>query len=304
MKIRKIFISLLLIFSFTLAGCDFFDLSDDEEVIEKEVITDFTGMTEEKVIMHAGGAMGGKNYLNIQEAVQYHYIRGSKFFEVDLRFSKDNKLVGIHEYEYVPENLTYQEYIDRGVKVGSTTYKIITYEFLISAMQEYPDLYFVIDTKETDEIAVYDFLIREFKKVDETLLNRVIPQIYYRSHYYALEQLFQFPQYIYTLYKTEDNAAQILSFLEQTPRVTTITMNYLDLSTPVGSFKRDFYNKTFTNNVVDMGKKLYFHTIDLNVSDILLSYSRSSIKKIFEEYRNTGIYTDNVNVAIMKDILK
>ncbi len=51
------------------------------------------------MIAHAGGSINEKLYTNSIEALDQSYMRGVKYFELDLKMTSDNKVVAVHDWE-------------------------------------------------------------------------------------------------------------------------------------------------------------------------------------------------------------
>jgi glycerophosphoryl diester phosphodiesterase len=86
-------------------------------------------------------------------------------------------------------------------------YNALSWEEIIELMQEYPDLYFVTDTKEKDEEQVrktFSYLVSTTKKVDSKLLDRIIPQIYDQPMLSYIKSYHDFKEVIFTLYHYTD----------------------------------------------------------------------------------------------------
>ena len=52
----------------------------------------------DQIISHAGGSIEGYSYTNSLESLDYNYSKGSRLFEIDVRKTKDNQFVGVHEW--------------------------------------------------------------------------------------------------------------------------------------------------------------------------------------------------------------
>lgn len=52
----------------------------------------------DQIISHAGGAIKGFIYTNSLQSLDYNYSKGSRFFEIDIRRTKDNHYVGVHDW--------------------------------------------------------------------------------------------------------------------------------------------------------------------------------------------------------------
>ena len=133
------------------------------------------------VVAHAGGGMtvDGKTrkYLNVVEGVEHHYAHGTRMFEIDFAFSKENELVGTHRYEYLKgfsnkNRIGIEEYKN---KLILDKFHGLTSERLFELMQKYPDAKFIIDTKENEPFLVYEKLIGDANAYGINLKESVIP---------------------------------------------------------------------------------------------------------------------------------
>lgn len=106
-------------------------------------------------IAHALGGIEGFCYLNVIEAIDYHYNHGCRVFEVDLEYTMDKKLVLAHgcwrkiDYQrlgiaYNSESPvpTYDEFMSWEVQ---GKYKTADFTDLVNAMKKYKDIFVVLD---------------------------------------------------------------------------------------------------------------------------------------------------------------
>ncbi|WP_160724854.1 phosphatidylinositol-specific phospholipase C/glycerophosphodiester phosphodiesterase family protein [Bacillus sp. USDA818B3_A] len=186
-----------------------------EKTAEKSVLADLPP------VIHGLGWIDGYYVTNSFEAFKYNYKRGFRVFEVDLNMTSDNYLVARHDW-----TLVHYGWLGQNVPAGTMDedpltfdqvmslkihgqYHPVSWKQLLKLMRKYPDIYFVTDTKETDEEAIrktFSYLVRETKKVDPKLLDRIIPQIYSQPMLSYINSYHRFKYIIYTLYKhTNDN---------------------------------------------------------------------------------------------------
>lgn len=286
MKLKKI-ISLLLISIMIVSGCSVNKPQETEEFVTYEMDSIYR-----RVIAHAMGGMGGKTYLNCYECFHYHYTRGMKYFEIDFRFSTDNKLIGTHMFEYMDGNMTYQEYKDFRIEVGRDLYRGFVVADMIELLTNYNDIYFVIDTKEDAKASVIEAIVNEFKTTKkERYLKRIVPYVYKISQYAEFEALYSFDEYIFTAYQnftnvigvTPDTEDEIIDFLKVTPKVTGVCAKY-DLQTITG------YDQEYLDRVREAGKLLYLFTVD----------TESRYNKAINTYGATGVITNIINIAMLR----
>lgn len=227
-----------------------------------------TPNTDYEIIMHAGGGdlENELTYLNSIDMFEYYYNQGIRYFEYDFMYSSDNLLIGIHKWEdYFDNIITYEEYnnfLFNGLYKGITIYDIET------LLSNYDDIYIILDTKETDVIDVYEDIL---DLVSPQYISRIIPQIYNCSMYYELENIYDFDNYIFTLYKTLESNKTILNFIKDKEDIKVVTISTVRFVTPY-----------FINKVKDYGKEVYIHTI--NDFYLLKFYQELGIEAFYSDY--------------------
>lgn len=144
-------------------------------------------VTNQKYIMHAGGAIDGHNYTNSYETLKAHYDAGNRIFEIDINMTNDNHLVLLHgwaenDYKY-KLGIAYNE--DHPVLDYETfkeqklfgQYQTMGFEDLIAFMKENPYSYFILNLKgDTRDNNCYEAFkdIAELANYDGTILNRLV----------------------------------------------------------------------------------------------------------------------------------
>ena len=160
-------------------------------------------------IAHAGGIIDGHDYTNSLEAILTNYSKGQRVFEIDFARTIDNQLVCTHDWDpALLEDGTSDEEIS-SQKFMSTLirgeYTPLSLEELGRLMEQYPDIWVVTDTKNsTVESVQQDFeVLLETMKAHgmESVLDRMIVQIYNEEMYHTVYRIYPFKSWIYTLYK-------------------------------------------------------------------------------------------------------
>jgi glycerophosphoryl diester phosphodiesterase len=167
-------------------------------------------------VVHGLGYIEGHYITNSREALLLNYERGFRVFEVDLNMTSDNRLIARHDWfpelylflgqGFLPVRGPIPFNIVMSLKIHGK-YNALSWEEIIELMQEYPDLYFVTDTKEKDEEQVrktFSYLVSTTKKVDSKLLDRIIPQIYDQPMLSYIKSYHDFKEVIFTLYHYTD----------------------------------------------------------------------------------------------------
>lgn len=244
--------------------------------------------TAHPLIAHAMGAIDGTDLTNSREAFETNYARGFRVFETDLMLTKDRKaLVARHDWEKklferfgqdqfisVPSNwnpISLEEFIQLPIL---NRYSSMTYKDLLELMVKYPDIYFVLDTKFTDEPTIrtqFRLIVDEASEVDARLLNRIIPQLYNRQMLGTIESIHKFPSYIYTLYLSKDTNDEVVDFVKAHPRIRAVAM-------PGYRAK-----KSFVQSLKQAGAVTFVHTI--NDMKALKQYEEAGVR---------GVYTDSI----------
>lgn len=230
--------------------------------------------TNNKYLGHALYGIDGNDYTNSMESLEYGYSKGIRVMEVDLLYTKDNHIVANHfwEFDYV---LDYNIFMSEKIK---NRYSPIDLEILIDYMIKYDDLYFVIDTKEDsysdNYLNIYKELIDYCKKIDESLLDRIIVQLYSFEMYYDIEEIYSFDNYIFTIYKfTDFNILKISNFC---------VYNDIDvIAVPEWSIEDGNIKGNYVKFMKNKGLYVYAYTV--NDKDVMERYFNMGID---------GIYTD------------
>lgn len=167
------------------------------------------------LIAHAGGSIEHDDteylYSNSEEAFIKSCEMKLPYIEVDFVFSSDGELIGVHKWEalyfgkgYGDQNrMSYEEYKNHklaGIFTG------LTFDGMIALMRKYPDVAVVLDTKDTDYDAFFDYIAKKLNAQPDctALTERIVPQLYDLEMYATAETHLAFPLYILTLYKYEN----------------------------------------------------------------------------------------------------
>ena len=219
------------------------------------------------LVSHAlGGVIYGEDeeerdsYTNSLEGFTQSYERGLRIFEVDLDYTSDGQLVGVHDWEKQYAPYYGDELPDHGTFMSSPVmgkYTPVDLELLLDLMERYPDIMLMLDTKYgTDEDAISDFQrfvgdvvsVAQERENGDALLDRMIIQLYYPGQYEAVQEVYPFENCLFTLYKLDSYAPYevLLECLENRIPVVTMPYKYADFAS------------TFT----DKGITVLVHTLD------------------------------------------
>ena len=236
---------------------------------------DFTNKT---FILHASGQVdvNGKkyDYTNTIDNFIDCYNSGFRYFEYDFILSTDGKLIGAHDYRYMPE------FVNTGIDYNSyCNYLIlgklhgVTVERLIEVLSLKEDAYIILDIKEEATISVINALVEELNDYGHTeLIKNFIPQLYSYEMYQVLENNYSFEKYIYTNYVSNYSINQIKSYFENEDKVFAITLWH-------------YYSKYDILDLIQENFEVYLHTIN----------TPNKIQEAFNKGA-TGVYTDNINI--------
>ncbi|MBL7053842.1 sulfatase-like hydrolase/transferase [Patescibacteria group bacterium] len=224
-----------------------------------------------KMIAHAGGGINKSTYTNSFDALDSNMAKGFSYFEIDFVFTKDNKLVCLHDWESsfedtfgfkTEEKLTLNEF----KKLASTKamFHNCTLLELASWMEKHPDAYLVTDIEgdNVEALKMISTIIPDYEK-------RVIPQIYSPANFSKIKEM-GYDQVIWTLYRYGGTNKNVLDVIRRFYGSFAITM-------PVDRAKTDLPLKLKEREI-----PTYVHTI--NLMDEKINFTKN--------YHVTEIYTD------------
>ena len=236
------------------------------------------------LIAHALGEYEGKIETNSKEAFISSWENGYRVMEADFVYTSDNTLVVRHDFDTggsyyrleikpkgnpVMDTKTFQ---DTKIVYEQTP---LTAGELLRLMDEYKDVYLVTDTKNTDKQTVQR-QFRDLKRLAENLgepeiLNRIIPQIYSQEMLGWIKEVYDFPQWIYTLYQQKDVDYEATAKFCAENNVGVVTMA-TSRATPAA-----------VKTLKDKGIQVYVHTINryMQMSELLAMGV-------------SGVYTDRI----------
>lgn len=247
---------------------------DEMPVVEaKSVLRPSSGIKNNQIIAHAFGGIKKASGTNSREAFIENYEKGIRFFEVDLSLTADGAVVAFHDGN--------ESNIGLNKKISQTTleefkqhkflgeYTLLDFQGILDLMKEYPDSYIITDTK-GDLHSILSQVVSLTKNFYPEALNRIIPQIYQERDIQTVNNIFDFKDLIYTLYRTNANDDDVLRFVTNNgSKITGVTM---------------WWDKRFNENIKDQLQALdigvFVHTLN-NDEDI-----KKFIKK------GVGVYTD------------
>ncbi len=190
-----------------------------------------------RTIAHALGGMDGKDYLNSREGFLFMYEQGVRLFELDLSRTSDGVWVCRHNWNDPmgqwdgngKKVLTEKEF--RQSKIYGK-YTPMTFEDLLKLLDEYPDAFVMIDSKQYS-VRNYQRTLEDYAQYREIsikagiehTLRQIIPEIYNSAMYPGTALLYKFPAYIYSLWQgyTTEELNDIAEFC-QTNKIMAVTI--------------------------------------------------------------------------------
>ncbi len=221
---------------------------------------DYSWVKENRYIAHALGGIEGNAYTNSREALERSYERGLRVMETDMSLSSDGKLILLHSTD--PSSLSSlglplswkrqapseKEFLNTKIL---NRYHTMNFEEMAKYMKDHKDVYLVIDLKNNEIKEVekcYKELVKIAKKVDRSILDRLIPQIYYEEMYKPVMNIYNFKSMIFTTYRMEELEVNKIVDFSYEHGIKIVAAN---------KFK---FSKDLTNKLVDRGISLYMFT--------------------------------------------
>jgi glycerophosphoryl diester phosphodiesterase len=223
-------------------------------------------------VAHAGGGIGGDTYTNSYEALDSNIENEFVYFEIDFSFTKDGKLVCLHDWKRsfkrafgfeTDKKVTLTEF-EKLVQEKSIKYTNCTLEGLALWMLDNPGAFIVTDVKEAN--------VKALNMIRKTLPDakvRVIPQIYNPSNFEFVKDA-EFQQVIWTLYRYGGSNDEVLGWVKKFQGPLAITM-------PEGRAGSELPKELQKLNI-----PTYVHTI--NSIKKLEKYSANGITEIYTDF--------------------
>ena len=150
------------------------------------------------------------DYTNCKEAFLLNYEKGYRIFEVDFRETSDGVLVARHDWRkndwdaYTKKNIPTAEEFLSSPLYG--TYTALSFTDVLKLAKEYPDVYFITDTKQADLTSAEETMAKMAETARELgltdiLQKQFIIQIYNEQMYTAAKQWVNPDNFIYTVYQ-------------------------------------------------------------------------------------------------------
>lgn len=166
-------------------------------------------------IAHAGGGYHGLSYTNSLEALEHHYRRGVRWFEMDFSRDAHGTWWAVHEWSEVRGRLGIPLDRDgRGLperQPPQAPFRLLSIEGALQWLGEHPDAHLVTDTKDENRA-----LLHRLGSAPAGLRPRIHPQVYWISEYPAA-RAGEFGAPIFTTYRTRYTWWVIARFARRHP---------------------------------------------------------------------------------------
>ena len=165
------------------------------------------------IITHALGGLDGYTYLNSRESFINYYDKGCRFFEVDLSQTSDGVWVCRHNWKEPmgqwegdkKKVLSAEEFLNTPI-YGK--YTPMSFEDLLTLLDEYPDAFVTIDSKQYS-VRNYQRTLEDYAQYREIAINaglehtlgQIIPELYNSAMYSGTTLVYKFPAYLYSLWQ-------------------------------------------------------------------------------------------------------
>lgn len=238
-----IFIGLLLIFKFSdeilqLKMDLYYRLQINRQSVDSNIdFSNYPAFTADEsswtknvnLIYHAGGGIDGLDYTNSKEALENTLATGNRYIEIDFAYTSDQELVCMHYWkeQWTSEDAPSLQEFTNGQIFGK--YTPMTASDLITYMEKYPDLYVIVDTKESDHLGVIKDLI-QLSAYDTSITDRFIIQLYEAGEKAEIIQLYPFSDnnFLFTAYKLGSRFPNKIMNICYEENISVVTVPYGD----------------------------------------------------------------------------
>ncbi|MBL4659990.1 MAG: hypothetical protein JKY19_06520 [Alcanivoracaceae bacterium] len=222
------------------------------------------------MIAHAGGGIDGKNYSNSLEAINLNYSKGFRYFEIDFSWTKDEKLVCIHDWQKQFKKVfayktrhplsaeQFQSLLDKTAGLHPCTLTTLG-EWL----EKHEDAKIITDIK-SENIKALGTIIKLYPH----LSRQFIPQFYQPYEYKILKSM-GFKQLIWILYQYQGAHASVVIHAQ-------------DMKLFAISMKASQAKKAFAQQLIKDKNNVFVYTIN----------KQKKLNKLVKKYHVSGIYTD------------
>lgn len=190
---------------------------------------------------------------NSNEDFLYYFGKGQRVFEVDFQFTSDGVLVGKNNFDKeIP--VSYEV-----LQNNTMDFTIVSFEEICQLLLNYKDMYIVTNIKDTNSIAVdriFQYMVSCAKKYDESILDRIIIQVYNEEMYSQIMEIYPFKSVIYNLSQKTIDDKKVLQFIKSTGiKVVTINENQISDGLIKKLYDLDCYVYVDSVDEIDLVKK-------------------------------------------------
>ena len=201
-------------------------------------------------VIHAGGSMDNKTYLNSQEGFINSIEKDQKYIELDFLYTLDKQTICSHFFEYISgfgmkNRPTLQDF--QNCKILNK-YNGITFDWLIDQLKCYQDVTIIFDTKEEDSFALLKDMMDYSLKKNFDISTRFIIQVYSLENYLKISENLNFKRFWFTNYKSCYSPLKIKSIFSKFKNIETIVLHYSDWW-------------VLYQTGINLGKKIAVHTL-------------------------------------------
>lgn len=232
-------------------------------------------------IAHGFGGVQGHTATNSKEALEQSYAAGCRIFECDFTLLGD-EIALLHDegsgqkFTGLETGYSYDDFMRANIYDTLTP---ISLDEVLIFLSEHPDMYLITDSKyshEPENAYVFSSLVRRAKRVDEAILDRMIPQIYNRDMLNVVMSIYPFPSAIFTMYQTTDSPEEVARFC-QASGIEVVTYNAVRISECLPIMERKgLHSLVHTVNDAEAAASYYAMGIRGIYTDFLLPQAEGS----------------------------
>lgn len=180
-------------------------------------------------VVHAGGGIDDKIYLNSEEGFLTYAEQGCALMEIDFLYTSDGEIVASHYFEYFDGyDLKNRPTIEvfKNTKLDGK-YTGMTFEWLVQQLKNYENIRIIFDSKENDTFKLLEDMVTIANENGLDLSSRMIIQVYSIENYNEIKNNpnFNFETFWFTNYKANYSNIQIEDYFNDKKDVETIVMS-------------------------------------------------------------------------------
>lgn len=229
-------------------------------------------------IAHAGGAVNGSSYLNSVEAMEQSAKRGFRYFELDLSFTEDNKVVCLRNWgdDFVAAfdrpshgRLSFEQFSRLNSSIEEPINQRCDQYSLFRWLQRYPEMRVITDFKERNLQGLVS-LLKNFPAQ-----NSLVPQVYSWEDYGVVKSL-GYKNVIWTLYRSELSDDEVVERVFRHCSCLAIAM------------AKDRAASGLAKRLRQIGVPVYVHTV--NDAEELASLKALGVAEVYSDSLYPDVY--------------